>query len=186
MVERRIVAPVVVGSSPITHPNMKFIAISGGWRKTNPEIERIIRKEVKEIISRGDGIISGGALGVDYIATDEALRLHCSPKQLKVIIPSTLEIYKNHYFNRAGEGVITEDQAKYLIEQLEKVKVLGSLIEGPDLILDKETYFRRITEIVAQADELLAFHINKTEGTQDSITKAKAKGIPVKVFEYSL
>jgi hypothetical protein len=162
---------------------MKWIAIAGGWRKTNTQVENDVRQTVKEIMSNGNGIVSGGALGVDYIATDEALRLN---GQLKIIIPSTLEIYKTHYIKRAGEGVITEEQATLLITQLEEAKKRGYLVEGTDTILNQETYFNRITKIIESADELIAFHINQTPGTQDTIDKAKRKNIPVKVFTYTL
>ena len=136
---------------------------------------------MREIISHGYGIVSGGALGVDYIATSEALFLG---GQLKIIIPSTLKIYRDHYFKRAEEGVITQSQAEMLIIQLELVKERGYLIEGIDNILNRETYFNRITKIIENADELIAFHINESEGTQDTINKAKNKGIPVKIFSY--
>jgi len=165
---------------------MKKIAISGGWRKTNPQIEKDVRKIVKEIISQGNGIISGGALGVDYIATDEVLHLTNNTNQLTILIPSTLEIYKEHYLKRANEGVVTSQQVKMLIIQLEEVKKRGCLIEGIDTILNKETYFNRIIKIIENADELIAFHINKTEGTQYTIDKANEKGIPIKVFTYLL
>ncbi len=165
---------------------MKWVAIAGAWRKTNKQVEEDVRKTVKEIISQRNGIISGGALGVDYFATDEALKLGCDSKQIKIFIPSTLEIYKTHYFNRAKEGVVTEEQVKSLIAQLEKIKELNALVEGKDIILNKEIYFNRITEIIKNADELVAFHVNKTEGTQDTIDKANKKGISVKIFEYSI
>ena len=117
---------------------MKWIAIAGGWRKTNFQVENDIKKIVREIISHGCGIVSGGALGVDYIATSEALFLG---GQLKIIIPSTLKIYRDHYFKRAEEGVITQSQAEMLIIQLELVKKRGCLIEGIDNILNREVIF---------------------------------------------
>ncbi len=162
---------------------MKWIAIAGGWRKTNSQTENDIRKTVREIVSSGAGIVSGGALGVDYIATSEMLLVN---GKLKIIIPSTLEIYRNHYFKRAEEGVVTKEQAAMLISQLEEVKKRGCLIEGTDTVLNKETYFNRITKIIENADELIVFNINQTEGTQDTIDKANKKGIPVKVFNYSI
>ncbi len=165
---------------------MKWIAIAGAWRKTNKQVEEDVRKTVKEIISQGNGIISGGALGVDSLATDEALKFGCDSKQIRIFIPSTLEIYKTHYFNRAREGVVTEEQVKSLVSQLEKIKELNALVEGKDIVLNKETYFNRITEIIKNADELVAFDVNKTEGTQDTIDKANKKGISVKIFEYSI
>lgn len=162
---------------------MKWIAIAGGWRKTNSQIEQDVKRVVREIISRGDGVVSGGALGVDYIATNEALLMN---GQLKILIPSTLEVYRSHYFKRAEEEVVTREQAEMLIAQLEEVKKRGFLIEGTDTILSKEIYFNRITKIIESADELIAFHINQTEGTQDTINKAQKKGIPVKSFNYLL
>jgi hypothetical protein len=163
---------------------MKWIAIAGGWRKTDFQIEEDVKRTVREIISRGDGIVSDGALGVDYLATDEVLKLGCDSKQIKIFIPSTLEIYKAHYLNQAKERVVTEEQVKLLVSQLEKIKKMGALVEGKEIILNKETYFNRITEIIKNADKLVAFHVNKTEGTQDTIDKAKKKNIPVKIFNY--
>lgn len=162
---------------------MKWVAIAGGWRKTNSQVENDIRKTVRDVVSHGDGIVSGGALGVDYIATSEVL---LADGKLKIIIPSTLEIYRNHYFKRAEEGVITKEQAEILISQLEEVKKRGCLVEGVDTVLNKETYFKRITKIIENADELMVFYINQTEGSQDTIDKAKKKGIPVKIFNYSI
>ena len=71
---------------------MKWIGISGSWRKTNKEIEEKIRNIVCEIMQRGDGIVSGGALGVDYIALDEALKMTQKLRKLKF---SFLQLWKN-------------------------------------------------------------------------------------------
>jgi hypothetical protein len=165
---------------------MKWFAIAGAWRKTNREIEDKVRETVRSILREDGGIISGGALGVDYIATEEALKNNVLGSRLKIFIPSSLEIYTEHYFKRAEEGIVTKEQAGFLINQLKTVKELGSLVEGVDTELNKETYFNRITEIIREADELVAFHVNKSEGTQDTINKAKKKGIPFKVYEYEI
>lgn len=168
---------------------MKWIAISGSWRIINKEVEQDVRKVVKYILARGDGIVTGGALNVDYIATDEALKYDLSAKRIKVFLPTTLEIYIRHYRKRAQEGVITERQAETLITQLEKIKKLdsSSLIENTtNKIVDRRVYFERNTEVVKAADELVAFHINKSEGVANTIEKAKKKGIPVKTFVYTI
>jgi len=47
-------------------------------------------------------------------------------------------------------------------------------------------YFNCITQIIDIADELIAFHVNDSEGTQDTIIKARNKGIAVKVFSYKV
>ncbi|MEK7088788.1 MAG: hypothetical protein AAB913_01515 [Patescibacteria group bacterium] len=165
---------------------MKWIAISGGWRIINSQVEDDVRKTIREIISQGNGIVSGGAQGVDYIATEEALKNGCGKDHLKIIIPSTLEIYKDHYLKRAKEGVLTYERAEKLITQLTEVKKRGCLEEGKDIIIENPTYFRRIEKIINKADELIAFHINNTEGTQYTIDKAKGKGIPVKIHNYQI
>lgn len=167
--------------------DMKWIVIAGGWRKTNARVEKDVRKTVRDIIERGDGIVSGGALGVDYIVTDEAMKLNSPADRIKIFLPATLERYAAHYRKRAKEGVITFDQAEMLIDQLSRLKQTnpGAIIEHPDnTVIDKEAYFSRITKIVEAADELVAFHINNTKGTQDIIMKAKKRGIPITLFTY--
>lgn len=168
---------------------MKWVAISGSWRKMNNEVEKDVRDKVKEIISRGDGIVSGGALGVDYIVTDEVLKLDSIAKRIKIFLPATLEIYAAHYRKRAEEGVITKKQAEDLIAQLTKIHTLNppSLIENKNnKIVDKEAYYERISAIIKATDKLIAFHINESPGTRDAIEKAHKKGIPVEVFNYTI
>ncbi|WP_103670595.1 hypothetical protein [Pseudanabaena sp. BC1403] len=165
---------------------MKWTAIAGSWRQTNLDIESRVREEVRSLLVLGNGLVSGGALGVDFFATDEALQAGVDASRLKIIIPSTLEIYSAHYLNRASEGVINHKQAESLILQLEMVRAMGCLVEGIAQVIDKEAYFNRITQIIDIADELIAFQINDSEGTQDTIDKARNKGIGVKVFSYRI
>lgn len=167
---------------------MKWVAIAGAWRKTSPEIEEEVREAVKNIIAHGDGIVSGGALGVDSFALDEALKNNPSATKIKILIPSSLDTYINHLRNRAQEGIVTPDQAEQLIQQLTTLKNINpyALVEGESNVLIKETYFNRITEIIDASDELVAFHVNQSQGTQYTIDKANEKGIPLKVFSYTL
>lgn len=167
---------------------MKWIGISGSWRIHNKEVEQDVRREVAEIIARGDGIVSGGALGVDYTATDEALKYNPSATQIKIFLPSTLEIYAKHYRNRANEGVITSKQAEDLIAQLTALKNANpdALIEGHHDVLNQHTYFERNTWVVGASDELLAFQVNASQGVQDTIDKAKGNNLPVKLYSYTV
>lgn len=138
---------------------MKWIGISGS-REARPgtKAEEDVRREVTAIISRGDGIVSGGALGIDYFATDEALKLNPSAELIKIFLPTTLEIYVKHYRSRAEERVITRDDAETLITQLETLKRVNpnSLIENMNnLVVDKETYYERNTAVMNASDEIL-------------------------------
>lgn len=166
---------------------MKWIAISGSWRKTNETLEKDVRTTVCDIISRGDGIVSGGALGVDYFATDEAMKLNPIADRIKIFLPVTLERYAKHYRKRADEGVITHQQAEDLISQLTKLKMMNpkAIIEHQtNTVVDKTTYYERNTAVLEAADELEVFQVNDSLGTQDAFDKAEAKGIPVRRKTY--
>jgi len=168
---------------------MKWIAISGSWRKIDKKVVRDVRKVVREIIINGNGIVSGGALGVDYIAVDEALKLDLLVNQIKIYLPTSLVIFAKHYRKRAREGIITSKQAEEIISQLNKIARANELaiIENHhNKILNKDSYYERNSDVVKAADELIAFHVNNSEGTQDAIDKAKKKAIPIKEFNYTI
>ncbi len=168
---------------------MRWIGISGGWRTANEVVERDVRAMVQGILNRGDGIVSGGALNVDYIATDEALKLNPEATRIKVFLPVTLERYSAHYRNRAEEGVITHAQAEILIEQLTRLRTANAyaLIEHPtNTVCNETTYYERNMEVINASDELYAFWINRTSGTKDAIEKAKSQGKPVSIFNYEV
>ena len=175
---------------------MKWVGISGGWRKVNSEIEGKVRSVVSAIIKRGDGIVSGGALNVDYIALDEALKTDPKAERIKIFLPTTLKKYASHYRKHAKLGDITSKQAEDLISQLTGLKKTdpGALIENPDSNFNeenkKERYYERNSQVVDASDELVSFRIrtNASEGmgTADTIEKAKEKGIPVQEHDYIL
>ena len=175
---------------------MKWIGISGGWRKVNSEIENAVRDSVSEIMECGDGIVSGGALNVDFIALDEALKTDPEAKRIKIFLPTTLEKYAEHYRKHAMLGDITSRQAEDLIEQLTNLKKVNpkALIENPDTNFTeenkKERYYERNSKVVEASDELISFRIRTNEseglGTADTVEKAKQKGIAVQEHNYVL
>ncbi len=175
---------------------MKWIGISGGWRKTTPKIERDVRKIVSEIMKCGDGIVSGGALNVDYIALDEALEYDTKAKRIKIYLPTTLEKYAEHYRKHAFLRNITSKQAESLVSQLTRLKQINpkALIENPDTDFTEENkkdkYYKRNQKVVDVADELVAFHIKTKDsydlGTMDTVERARNKGIVIKSHSYNL
>ncbi len=167
---------------------MKWVAISGSWRKTNEEVENDVRQAVREIIKRGDGIVTGGALNVDYFATDEALKVNPEAKQIKVCLPVTLDLFSAHYRKRADEGVITHQQAEELITQLTALKKANpsALIENEkNTIVDKDTYYERNTKVMDLSNELYAFQVNDSEGVQNTVNKARENGKFVELKKYT-
>jgi hypothetical protein len=87
---------------------------------------------------------------------------------------------------RAAEGVISAQQAEDLVRQLQDVAQAGGLVEHPERpqVVDVTTYYRRNQDVVDVADELLVFQVNDSGGVQDTVDRARAKGIPVVVFTY--
>ncbi len=158
-----------------------------------PGVAADVRAVVSRLMGEGSGIVSGGALGVDFVATDEALRHDADAKRIKVFLPSTLARYAAHYRQRAAEGVITSEQAEALIAQLEEVcrRNPSALVENPaEPEINRDTYFARNAQIIAAADELVAFHViaddTPGEGTLDAVEKARSLGKPARVHSYDL
>jgi hypothetical protein len=158
-----------------------WTAISGSWRTVSPDVEHDVRSAVADIYAQGGGIVTGGALGVDYIATDEALKHDPAAARLKIILPTSLSDYANHYFKRAAEGVISPKQAEDLTAQLHAVRTANpaALVEMDYTVCTPETYYARNTAVLAAADSLAAFQVNGSAGTQDTIDKAHARGMAV-------
>lgn len=143
-----------------------------------------MHKEVAAALAAGKSIVTGGALGTDYWATEAALGI--DPARLKVILPTSLMTYTAHYRRRAAEGVISARQAENLIRQLGTVAQAGGLVEHPERpqVVNVTTYSLRNQDVVDAADELLAFQVNASAGTQDTVDRARLKGIPVAVFTF--
>ncbi len=165
---------------------MKWIGISGTWRQSSPELKEDVRREVQSLLTDSNAVVTGGALGVDYIATEIALEQYPDGSRIKVILPAPLERYAAHYRKRAEEGVITSEQAEQLIKQLKKVQGVGSLVTMDFGEMNQDTYYARNSEVVAASDELLAFQVNDSGGVQDTVDKAQERGIPVRVFRHSV
>ncbi|MCD4760247.1 hypothetical protein K8R33_05175 [archaeon] len=166
---------------------MKWYAISGSWRITNDEVKRDVERTVEKIILAGDGIITGGALGIDYFATNVVLKKGDSRRQLKLYLPIKLENLCKHFFKRAEEGVITREQAEMVTSQWREVeRICGDCIsdEWGYTEANIESYYGRNTRIVEDCDVLYAFHVNDSKGTQDAIDKAKELGKEARVKKY--
>lgn len=165
-----------------------WVAVSGTWRFLTEEVEQDVRKAVNDIFTEGKSLVVGAALGVDGIAIDEMLKLDPSGKRLKVILPTTLFSYAG----RLSAWALHQDEAskervaKHLL-LLDRIKELGIGVEwrhiDPEHITE-EDYLAMNDRIIAEADELYAFQVRKSTGTQDAIDKARAKGITVELTAY--
>ncbi len=168
---------------------MKWILFTGTWRLTNGEVENDVRAAAREVLARGDGIVTGGATGVDYFAMDEAMKLHPDASRLKVVIPAFLNDYIHDYRTNWCQAPVTPETIDDLENLLRKIKEAdpGALIEMSNGIITQDHYDLRHDEEVKIADEVYAFQVNGSTGTQDTIDKARASGLPVTLHKkYSI
>ena len=163
---------------------MKWILFTGTWKLTNKEVEEDVRKAVREALFNGNGIITGGAMGVDFFAMDECLQVD-QLNRLRVILPTKLDFYTKHYYKAYEEGKINQSDCDNLCDLLIKIQKISpiSLLEMPFKKLTQYEYDERNTEEVKYADEVYAFQVNESTGTQDTIDKAKAAGLTISLHK---
>ncbi len=166
---------------------MQWVAISGS-RKINRAIEADVRRSVREIMAAGNGIVAGGAPGVDYIAVDEGLRHNPDASRIKVIIPVSLDEYERYFRSRVRNRSLPNREVNALLQQLKKIKGLQPehFIELKGDRCNTRTYHERNSEVVKQSSLVQAFQVNASTGTQDTIDKAKKAGKPVNVASYTI
>jgi hypothetical protein len=87
-------------SAPVT---TTWVGVSGSWRHALPGLQDAVHREVAATLAAGKGIVTGGARGVDYWATQTALSV--DPQRLKAILPTSRATYCALYRRRAAEGV---------------------------------------------------------------------------------
>jgi hypothetical protein len=80
---------------------------------------------------------------------------------------------------------VTTEKINDLEKLLQKIKDVSpeSLIEMPNEIITQDHYNARHDEEVKISDEVYAFQVNNSTGTQDTIDKASKSGLPIPVHK---
>ena len=164
---------------------MKWVLFTGTWRLTNREVENDVRTAVREVLSRGDGIVTGGTTGVDYFAMDETIKLFPDVSRLKAVIPAFLKSFIHDYRTNYCLEPVTKETIDDLEKILQKIKEVNpdSLIEMPNNIITHEHYILRNDEEIKISDEVYAFQVNNSAGAQDTIDKALKSGLLVSLHK---
>jgi hypothetical protein len=168
---------------------MKWILFTGTWRLTNDQVESDVREAARDVLLRGDGIVTGGATGVDYVAMDEAMLIDPSASRLVVIIPANLESYIHDYYTNWCMEPVTKETIDALAALLQKIKATNpaALVEMPYDSITQDHYNLRHSEEVARSNAVYAFQVNESPGTQDTIDKAITAGLPIELHKkYSI
>lgn len=116
----------------------------------------------------------------------EALLINPNGNRLKVIIPTHLENYIHDYHTNWLTFPVTSDN----IDMLEKVLIQLKEVQPEHLIemkndheITQENYDLRHNEEVKISDEVYAFQVNNSTGTQDTIDKARIAGLPISLHK---
>jgi hypothetical protein len=162
---------------------MKWIIFTGTWRLTNKQVETDVRQAARRIFENGDGLVTGGATGVDYFAMDEFLKLNPDCTRIRVFIPARLDHYIEDYRKNWSQKPVTSSDIDALEKVLRTIKERNPSaffeIRKDTGDITQEDYNLRHIEEVTCSDEVYAFQVNKSIGTQDTIEKARADGLPV-------
>lgn len=167
---------------------MKWLAVVG-TREVDDTIRRDIEQFVGQKIAEGSGIVSGGATGVDHEAARLAYERGLEASRLRIFLPVKLELYCQALYDRAVVGKCRQDDVTATVALLRDIAKHqpGVLRDTTDLNeVNAESFHARNCQIVDLADELVAFRVNDSRGTTFTIDQAQAKGIPVKVFDYTV
>ena len=162
---------------------MKWILFTGTWRLTNKEVENDVREAAREVFLRGGGLVTGGATGVDYFAMDEFVKLDPTCTRIRIFIPAKLEHFIDDYRKNWKHAPINDlaiDRLETILKTVEERNPSAILApkknEGD---ISQDDYDLHHNEEVVFSDEVYAFQVNKSTGTQDTIDKAKKEGLPI-------
>ncbi len=162
---------------------MKWIIFTGTWRLTNKEVENDVRVEARKVFERGDGIVTGGATGVDYFAMDEFVKLNPECNRIRIFIPARLDHFIDDYRKNWKHTPINDVDIDNLAHLLKLIKSRNPSavfeVRKSEGDISQDEYDIRHNEEVTFSDEVYAFHVNKSYGTSDTIEKAKAAGLPI-------
>ena len=141
----------------------------------------------RKVFERGDGMVTGGATGVDFFAMDEWLKLNPECTKIRIFIPARLDHFIRDYRKNWKHDPVTDrdiDDIEYvlaLIKERNPSAIFEVRKDSGDIT--QEEYDIRHNEEVTFSDDVYAFQVNNSTGTQDTIDKAQRAGLPVSVHK---
>ncbi len=166
---------------------MKWILVTGTWRLTNKEVEKDVREAARKIFEDGDGIVTGGATGVDYFAMDEFIKLNPDCTRIRIFIPARLPHYIADYRKNWKHAPVDDLDIDNLSRLLNLIKERNPSavyeVRKDSGDISQAEYDLRHNEEVVFSDGVYSFHVNHSTGTSDTINKAQAAGLPILVHK---
>ncbi len=162
-----------------------WVGISGSLGVRLPDVDRDVTREVERLVKRGTGIVTGGAPGVDMLAMDAALRIDPTGSHLKVVLPCAFPMFLRYVNALALHDIISHEDATHLSKLLATARSRGCCIEHPEFPkITQEAFSFRNAEVVRLSGKLLAFHVDNSGGTMNTIRHALRAGKDVYRFTY--
>jgi hypothetical protein len=161
---------------------MKWILFTGAWRLKTVNVEADVRAQVRRVLIRGDGIVTGGSTGVDYYALTEALRYDPTGGHVKVFIPAGLESYIRYYRKHLCVPPVTKkeiDNLEGALRVLKKVRPehFFELPSGDEV--SEEMYTANRIRQIGAVGEVYAFQVNNSVSTELLVEKARRRGVKI-------
>lgn len=165
---------------------MKRVAILGTWKSIKMDIADDVEPLTRQVIQRGDRIITGGSPGVEYVVASESLKWDPKAEKLEIVMPMGFDLYKSHLLKSAVRHVIDKEEADNIIEQLRQLRIVSNTVVkamkstefSPKALADRNIAIANV------ADELIAFQINDSTDVEAAIKHARKREIPVRIMHY--
>ena len=184
----------------VDRQNTLWIGISGSWRITNHEVIEDVTEVTRQIMNRGYGIITGGALGVDYLTTRVVLEEGDPENKLRIVLPLPKQLYTENFRVAERDNKIHPSQAHALINQIETIekkypKVLFDNIEVShqdhdqflsSLRLRERKYTDRNSLVSYACNGLVGFCVNDSDGVLNTLSSAKIMNKEFFLYPYDI
>lgn len=173
-----------------------WLGITGSWRTIDQVVVDDVAELVTETVDRGYGIVTGGALGVDYVATEVVRGIGNPSTDLRIVLPIDAVDYMTHYGHTADAGPeskIHTSQGSRLGRQLYELSIdhpdsiyAVDIFDGERFMEPDEQDFRihayyfRNGLIAHGADGLGVFQVNGSKGVADTVMKAQLACKPIR------
>lgn len=165
---------------------MKRVAILGTWKSIQTDIADDVSQFTRQVIQRGDRIMTGGSPGVEFIVIQETLKWDSLAEKLEVVLPAPLDIYKSHIMKSAVRNVITKEESDDLIRQLQglRLKNKTTLKAMKTKEFSNDALMARNQAVADIVDEMIVFQINDSSDVEAGIERARKREIPIRIMHY--
>lgn len=165
---------------------MKWILFTGTWHLCTEEVAKDVREQALKVLNEGNGIVTGGATGVDYVAMMEAMKFDPNGKRLQICLPTNIDNYILDYHTNWIKDLVTHEvveELKLCIEDLNGSSPENIHTLPYDNEITQDHYDMRHNVEVELSDEVYVFHVNNSHGTGDTVEKAKEAGLPITFYK---